>query len=265
MAPTSNKNMNPPLFGKALTFSLTSASMLGSVHGATFLATIDGIDYSYTGHQSAYVVTMGANDHPDLEEGGIYYALCLDFDKNSYWNENGDSDVSNYSIGGSDPGDDQVFSDLGISATWDNVPTQNDAVAIAQLGYLVDNFFVEKFVNGDSTERAAFGQAIWEIAYDGGRTANASNDLDFRNDDFSRGNSGSFANGTTLYNEMSAMLSAVEAANPQTHTWVTEKFLIFQDNDDDQDYLLLRVAPIPEPSTALISLLGLGMALRRRR
>jgi len=248
---------------KLLTFSVFSAGWVASLHAATISANATGVDYSYTGYQSAFLltdvsITNVSPGDPPISDGVNYYAFCIDFTKDSYWIENGSSAVVNLGIS-------EAVDTVENSATW-NATGQNVAEAVGQLGYLIDNYFIQKVENGDSVTRAAFAQVVWEITEDGGRGVG----LDLLAGDYSRLGDADFAQGSQIMNEMEAMVAdVISLADPVNYTWLSTNFIAKEDNLSNQDYILIESAitlPVPEPSSALlVSLAGLGLLANRRR
>ncbi|NJM38571.1 MAG: hypothetical protein HC845_12325 [Akkermansiaceae bacterium] len=231
---------------------ITTIFLLGATCGsyaatAAFSATLNGINYSYTNQQSAYAVTNIVTTLAGFDNNSGYIAICFDFDRRSYWaKQNTNSPIVNYNVS------ETIDTNLTNSAVFNDTPLpQNESLAVAQAGWLVDNFFVNKFVNGNATTRGAFAQVIWEITKDGGTTGV---NLDFTANDFIR-STGSFATGTAIRTEMELMKNALAASGvTSSYTWSTVHYLIETTDPLDQDYLILK-APIPEVGSSLLVVL----------
>lgn len=221
---------------------------------ATIQANLTGIDFSYSVQQSSYTVTNITTDLPGFDTSRIYLAICFDFTRRSFWEVNGSTAVNNLPIA------EQITTDLTVANVFNDSPAQNEAQVVAFVGYLVDNFFISKFVNGNSTTRAAFAQVVWELTLDAAITGR---NLNFSTDDFDRDGNANFNVGTTLRTEMDSMLTAVNTSGvTASYTWLTPHFLINDDDVLNQDYLLI---PVPETSSSLLALLTVAFGLTRRR
>lgn len=221
---------------------------------ATFQANLTGINFSYTSQQSSYTVTNITTDLPGFDSSKLYLAICFDFTRRSYWEVNGNAAVNNLPI------NEEITTDLTVANIFNDTPVQNEAQVVAFVGYLVDNFFISKFVNGNSTTRAAFAQVVWELTLDAAITGRS---LSFSTDDFDRDANANFNVGTTLRTEMDSMLTAVNTSGvTASYTWLTPHFLINENDTLNQDYLLI---PVPEMSSSFLALLSVAFGLTRRR
>jgi hypothetical protein len=228
---------------------------------AAFNANVTGINFSYTSQQSAYTVNNIVTPLAGFDPSSGYIMLCFDFRQKSFWELNGNATVTNKAINTLSSGI-TINTNLAASSVFDDTPLpQGEGRAIAQAGWLIDNFFVNKFVNGNDITRAALAQVIWEITQDGGTTGV---NLDFTANDFVR-NTGVFATGTALRTEMELMKNAVAASGvTSTYTWTTVHYLINDSTAGNQDYLLLK-APVPEAGSSLLIVLLTTTGLMSRR
>jgi hypothetical protein len=142
--------------------------------------------------------------------------------------------------------------------------TQNEALAIAMMRWLVDNYYVSNFLtpaNNEHARRYAFQNVIWEVLGDGGTSAG----LSFTTGNINRSKfaPGGSAYDATLWTYMSQMLTAVSSAGVTTaYQPVLQVEAALDARSSYQDYLIV---PIPEPSAALLAGLAGLLAMGRRR
>ena len=188
--------------------------------------------------------------------GGTVNLFCADLPGTSI-----DSDISSYPhyISSFTVGS---LSQMTIWSRFSN--TQNQALAIAMMRWMVDNYYQTHFLNPANNEHArryAFQNVIWEVIGDGGTSAGLS---------FSTGNinrskfaPGGSAYDATLWTYMSQMLTAVSSAGVTTaYQPILQVEAALDSRSSYQDYLIV---PIPEPSVAILLGAAGFLALGRRR
>lgn len=220
------------------------------VSAQTLTANITGLDYIYTEYQSGFEFTNAKLDgSPFAVENGLMF--CIDFPKDSYWADSGYTDGQLIS---------EDLITIENTKAWDSFSnTQNEALAIAQLGWLVDHFYEDHVLGDvDMVSTSAFANAIWEIMHDGGTTAG----LDVTTGNFTRT---TFTGG--LETEMLDMVNAVKNSGvDSSYEWQRPKWVVRDDVSSHQDYLLLSVVAVPEPSSlAFVAFAALFTFGNRRR
>jgi len=221
-----------------------------AAHAQIFTANITGLTYTYTGYQSGFeFVDAELDGNPFTIETGII--ICIDFTKDSYWANSGYTDGQSIS---------EELTTIENTKSWGAFGNfQNESLAIAQLGWLIDNYYEDRVIGDvDMVSTTAFANVVWEIMHDGG-TAEG---LDVTNGNFTRSFSGS------LGTEMLEMVNAVKNSGvAESYVWGRPKWVVKDDIATNQDYLLLsNVVVVPEPSSlALISFAALFMIGKRRR
>lgn len=151
---------------------------------------------------------------------------------------------------------------------WDRYgTTQDEALAIAQVHWLVDNYYESHFLSpvagSESLMQYAFQNAIWEIFGDGGTATG----LNFSDGNIDR--SRFRFSDPDLWNEMNSLIDAVSVSGVGTSYVSTYNVLgVLDERDGYQDYLALAASPelmaVPEPNTAIL-LGGLAILLIVRR
>ena len=152
---------------------------------------------------------------------------------------------------------------------WDRYSTpQNESLAAAQVRWLFDNRYDSYFLNpgaNASAKQYAFQNVIWEIMGDGGTAAG----LDFSTGNINRSKfSDTLTYGTALWSIMNQLLSDVENSGVDgSYTAKTKIYAAFDSRAGYQDYIFVanEVALVPEPSSALLGLVGLSLLFKRRR
>lgn len=153
---------------------------------------------------------------------------------------------------------------------WDRYSTtQDELLAIAQIHWLVDNYYESHFLNptpgSEDMLQYALQNVIWEIFADGGTSLG----LNFRNGNVTR--SQFRFTQRALWNEMNRILNAVETSGVTADYVSTYNILgVLDEREGYQDYLALAADPvlmeIPEPDIALLAGgFGVLLILRRRR
>ncbi len=237
------------------TIFLLAATCASHAATGTFNATLNGINYTYTTYQSSFTVSNITSNLSGFNTSLNYIAICFDFTKRSYWEADGNVAVVNR------PVSETVNTDLTASAIFNDTPAQDEALVVAQTGYLVDNFFITKFVNGNATTRTAFAQVIWELTLDGGISGK---NLDFAANDFNRTGNANFNTGTALRTEMDNMRAAVASSGvTSSYAWTTVHYLVQENDPLNQDYLLLA-APVPEAGSSFLIVLLTTISLTYR-
>lgn len=222
-------------------------------NAATISATIDGVNYGYTNYQSAFTISNITTDQVgfDISHG---YVFCIDFTKESYYVDNGSQPVTNFAI-------EEDLDTIENSTTWEVYDNQNKDLAIAQLGWTIDNFFTTKVEQGSISSRSAFAQLIWEITSDGG----TSNNLNYDTGNFTRNLEGD------TKTEMDTMLQGLNSSGVTSdYVWQTTSWIVKEDNLDNQDYIILSSSfnsptPVPEPTSLAFGAIAFIIASFRRK
>lgn len=184
-----------------------------------------------------------------------------------------DEDISSYPYQLTSANSSLSLGSLDQFDVWDRYSTsQDEALATAQLHWLVDNFYISHFLAAPSGEESlrqyAFQNVIWEIFGDGA----TSNGLDLTNGNIRRskfGPSGS-SSSPELWSEMNNLISAVENSGvTAAYEGRYEVFGVLDSRGGYQDYFAISAQPdtfaVPEPATGLMLIGCCALLLRRRR
>ena len=151
---------------------------------------------------------------------------------------------------------------------WDRYSTsQNEALALAQVRWLVDNHYDSHFLNPSSNVsemQYAFQNVVWEIMGDGG----TSSGLSFWTGNIVRSKFSDSDNyGTMLWTIMNDLLDEVRNSGvTESYRATSEIYAAMDSRAGHQDYIFLanEVTIVPEPNTVFLGLIGLALILRRR-
>jgi hypothetical protein len=238
-------------------------------HAQTLTGSIEAIDHpSYAGIASQFLVNDTQVDGTSVYNGQMVL-FCVDLAGRSI-----DEEVSRYPLELSSVNSPLVMRDLESFDVWDRYATpQDEGLAIAQLHWLVDNFYESHFLGSEADEETqyAFQNVVWEIFADGG-TADG---LSFTSGNVDRHKFASYGSSSAprLWSEMNRMLDAVDSSGVTAgYVPVFEVMAIHDERGGYQDYLGLAtdaglmVTAVPEPGMAmLLGASGLLVLLRRRR
>ena len=241
-----------PYIMKALPLTIVLFSLISPVNvlkAQTLTANITGLDFTYTGYESTFTMeNVQVDGNPFSIESGLIF--CIDYTKDSYWANAGYTEGQLIS---------EELTNLQGTKSWNSFGNSQDQnLAAAQLGWLIDNFYDDHIINDvDMVSSSAFANVVWEIMHDGGTTES----LNFANGNFTRTFSGA------LQIEMQGMLDAVISSGVDaTYVWERPVYVIKDNISTNQDYIFLSTELVPEPSSlAMLSLSGLLALCARRR
>lgn len=215
---------------------------------------------AYAGIASHFLLGNATVDGQTIFNGTAVM-LCSDYLSKSL-DEDPDPYSSPISIG---------FGTMEEMDVWDRfTASQDEGLVLAQVRWVADNYYEDYFLNpvgAINAKQYAFQNVIWEIFYDGGTAAG----LDWSTGRLDRDK---FANtatyGTELWSYMNELLDAVENSGvTSAYQGSIPIYATLDTRPGYQDYILitsdLAYPNIPEPGTALLSLLGTALLFRRRR
>lgn len=263
---------NPPIGGLLLCplrlrlLALTALVLPGlALHGQMITGTIEAIDHpSYAGIASGFTLS-DAREDGDLIYDGEVLIFCSDLAASSF-----DEDISSYPYDLTAANSPFFVGELTTMDIWARHSTaQDEALALAQVHWLVDNYYESSVLNGDSTSQYAFQNVVWEIFGDGGTASG----LDFTNGNIIRSKFGPDGSRESpeLWATMNSLLAAVENSGVSADYQAQHQILAVHDTRSGyQDYVGLAASPtlmqIPEPSSfSLVGAAGLLLILRRNR
>lgn len=162
-----------------------------------------------------------------------------------------------------------TFGNIEDMDIWDRYSTvQNESLAVAQVRWLIDHRYDSHFLSPKdnvSARQYAFQNVIWEIMGDGGTAAG----LDFRTGNINRSKfSNTSRYGTELWSIMNQLITDVKNSGvDERYAATTKIYAAFDSRSGYQDYIFLanEATPVPEPSSALLGLVGLSLLFKRRR
>lgn len=255
--------MKRPLLPQPLLVAAFAALSSLSSRAAVVTGDLRAIDHpQYAGIASQFSIENARADGTQIYDGEIFI-FCADLAARSL-----DEDLSNYPHSLTTGNSNLSIGTLEEFDVWDRYSTQQDeSLAIAQIHWLVDNFYESHFTSptpgSENLSQYALQNVIWEIFGDGGTPEGLS--FDDGNIDRSRFQSSSPA----LWSEMNFLLDAV-ANSGVTGSYVSTYTIlgVLDDRDGYQDYLALAATPelmaVPEPGVTLLGASAALLLLRRR-